>query len=108
MTSNFNGACPRTFPFRRITTVTEPMTLLCIGRVTGIGTLREAWISSINFVKFGIATDVPVPGDYDGDGKYDIAVFRDGVWYILGSSAGLKYEYWGNSTDVPLPRKYLP
>lgn len=41
-------------------------------------------------------------GDYDGDGKFDIAVFRAGVWYIIESSTGnFRYEYWGQSGDVP-------
>ena len=37
---------------------------------------------------FGTLGDVPVLGDYDGDGKADIAVYRDGYWYILRSSDG--------------------
>lgn len=40
--------------------------------------------------------------DYDGDGKFDIAVFRAGVWYIIESSTGtVRYDYWGKSGDVP-------
>jgi hypothetical protein len=38
--------------------------------------------------QWGLATDVPVPGDYDGDGLTDIAIFRpsEGNWYVLRSS----------------------
>ncbi|NOT48822.1 MAG: hypothetical protein HOP17_13865, partial [Acidobacteria bacterium] len=32
--------------------------------------------TAITAIRWGISTDIPVPGDFDGDGKADFAVFR--------------------------------
>ena len=58
-------------------------------------------------VERGAFNDVPVPGDYDGDGKMDIAVWRpgDGVWYIISSKDGsIIYQQWGSDSlnDEPI------
>jgi hypothetical protein len=58
--------------------------------------------------QWGQAGDVAVPGDYDGDGKADLAVFgKDGHWRIRLSSDGTTLDkVWGLGTDVPVPGDY--
>jgi hypothetical protein len=54
---------------------------------------------------WGAPTDVPVRGDFDGDGKTEIAVWRPstGDWYIIQSSNGEHVtQQWGVPTDIPV------
>ena len=60
--------------------------------------------SSIAFAPSGVT---PV-GDYDGDGKADLSLFRPstGTWYVLKSSSNFTTfigQGWGLSTDTPIP-----
>jgi hypothetical protein len=65
------------------------------------GTLQETRWGSSSLGDFFAAAD------YDGDGAFDIAVFRAGVWYIIESSTGnFRYDYFGQSGDVPAPNDF--
>jgi uncharacterized delta-60 repeat protein len=59
---------------------------------------------------FGLETDVPVPGDYDGDGVQDLAVFRGdaGDWFTrkvylnnCGPMDCTEQVHFGSPGDIP-------
>jgi hypothetical protein len=54
---------------------------------------------------FGRKGDFPVPGDYDGDLRADIATWRPsaGTWIVRG---GLRLRSFGEEGDVPVPADY--
>jgi hypothetical protein len=56
---------------------------------------------------WGVPGDVPVAGDFDGDGKNDFLVRRNesgaGVFYLLTSQATSGVIPWGLATDTIIP-----
>ena len=76
--------------------------------------LSEWWIqrSSDNVTiayQFGTPTDKITPGDYDGDGKTDLAFWRPstGEWFVLRSSNLTFFSApFGVSTDKPAPADF--
>jgi hypothetical protein len=54
-------------------------------------------------VQWGLSSDKIVQADYDGDGKTDFAVYRNGWWYVMRSRDGFLAEKFGlENADNPL------
>jgi len=58
-------------------------------------------------LSWGYAGVVPVPGDYDGNGKADLMVYdpRRGLWYGRSRSGQVLAwaQPWGYSPALPVP-----
>jgi len=68
----------------------------------------DVWDADDKFFSFGMAGDVPLVGDWNGDGTDDIGVFRDGEWYLDSNGDGEWDEgsdeliYFGLADDIPV------
>jgi hypothetical protein len=53
---------------------------------------------------FGLPGDIPLSGDFDGDGAQDIAIYRPstGQWFAQGQPV----RQWGLPGDMPVPADY--
>jgi hypothetical protein len=68
------------------------------------GRARELFPTGVNF---GVPSDTPVPGDWNGDGNDDFGVFRQGSWFLdtngtEGWQAGDTSVSFGVGSDAPV------
>jgi len=73
------------------------------------GTSLEAKTPTYYSAPFGASTDIPAPGDYDGDGKFDTTVFRpsNATWYSQRTTAGTLIQQFGLTSDTPIPNAFV-
>ncbi len=79
-------------------------------RSTGGAGTQSTWLTSLSGGnptsqrEWGINGDLLVPGDYDGDGKDDVAVFRasNGTFYVIESATlTIRVDQFGQAGDNP-------
>ena len=89
-------------------TATVGRTRLSIAPSQGLWYIYRSSDAGVTTRAFGIAEDLPVVADYDGDGKDDIAIYRPSVseWWILNSASGAFAVQFGQTGDRTVQGDY--
>ena len=95
--------------FRPIWMVTAGTTSLFFRSSSGTWYWLRSSDGQYRELRFGLNGDIPIRGDFDGDGKQDFTVFRpsNSTWYTLRSTDfGYSETRFGLNGDVPVAGKY--
>jgi hypothetical protein len=55
---------------------------------------------------FGFSTDIPLTGDWNGDGRMDIGVFRPSTHQFIFNTMPVTRTTFGLGTDIPITGKW--
>ncbi len=94
-------------------TAVYPNTSICVKAYTTlrskVGVFRPSTRTfflnngSVNKTVFGLPADTPISGDWNGDGLWDIGVFRNtSHQFILKNGTSTKVINFGQTTDLPV------
>ena len=68
--------------------------------------ILQSQTNTVRMTQLGNAAlgDSLATGDYDGDGKLDIGVYRNGLWTYIESTTGTTRTFnWGQAGDIAIP-----
>ena len=83
---------------------TKTVTVIAVSGIDTVGVFRGGvfYRNGADAIVYGISTDTPVIGDWNGDGISKVGVFRGGVFYRDGYDAIV----YGLPTDTPVIGKW--
>ena len=106
-----SGAFPAMFPFPATMTETAQRISRCCGPRPGrwIRPAVQHGIRHVGELPVGLEGDITVPGDFDGDGKTDLGIYRpsSGTWFIRNSNTGYATSVDSSSASTVMCRSRL-
>lgn len=91
-------------PGTYVVTASGPLPGVQTGTIT-IGVDNVAWGRAFSMAQLA---DIPVPADYDGIGRAEVAAYRpaNGLWMIDSPTTGYRTVQFGQAGDIPVPGHY--
>lgn len=68
--------------------------------------IKQSSTQALYHTTWGVVGDRTAVADYDGDGRDEVAIYRQGLWFVLYANGSTQVTPWGQAGDIPVAADY--